>query len=83
MADVAWSYFELALQRNAVALIFFLWRSDIIREEVDGAIGSDAFDRCDFCARRPINTQRIIGTLVTTKQPVFPACARRHLAVAR
>ena len=83
MADVAWSYFELAVQREAVALIFFLWRSDIVREGVDGAIGSDAFDRCEFCARRPINTQRMIGALVTAKQPVFPACARRHLDAAR
>ena len=83
MADVAWSYFELAVQRDAVALIFFLWRSDVIRDEVDGAVGSDEFDRCDFCARRPINTQRIIGALVTGKQPVFPACARRHLDAAR
>lgn len=83
MADVAWGYFELAVERDAVALIFFLWKSDVIREEVDGAVGSDEFDRCDFCARRPINTQRIIGALVTAKQPVFPACARRHLDATR
>jgi hypothetical protein len=83
MADVAWSYFQLAVEQDAVALIFFLWRSDIIREEVDAAVGSDEFDRCDFCARRPINTQRMIGALVTTKQPAFPACARRHLDAAR
>lgn len=83
MADVAWGYFEVAMERDAVALIFFLWKSDVIREEVDGAVGSDEFDRCDFCARRPINTQRIIGALVTAKQPVFPGCARRHLDATR
>jgi hypothetical protein len=83
MADVAWGYFELAVERDAVALIFFLWKTDVIREEVAGALGSDEFDRCEFCARRPINTQRIIGALVTAKQPMFPACARRHLNATR
>jgi hypothetical protein len=79
MADVAWSYFQLAVEQDAVALIFFLWKSDVIREEVSDAIGSDEFDRCAFCARRPINTQRSIGALVTGKHPAFSACARRYL----
>jgi hypothetical protein len=83
MAEVAWSYFRLAEGSDAVALVFFLWKTDVIREEVEGALGSDKFDSCEFCARRPINTQRMIGALVTGKEPLFPGCARRHLSAAR
>lgn len=79
MAGVAWSYFRLAERSDAVALVFFLWRTDMVRDEVPGAIGSDQFDRCDFCARRPIDTQRAIGALITGKRPTLLGCARRHL----
>ncbi len=83
MAGVAWSYFQLALEQDAVALVFFLWRSDVIRQEVPDALASEDFDRCDFCARRPIDVQRVIGAMVTGKAPSFPSCARRHLVERR
>jgi len=83
MAEVAWSYFRLAVEQDAVALVFFLWKSDVIREEVPDAVGSDQFDRCSFCARRPIDVHRVIGALVTGKAPTFPPCARRHISEGR
>jgi hypothetical protein len=79
MAEVAWSYFQLAERSDAVALVFFLWRTDMVRDEAPDAVGSDQFDRCDFCARRPIDTQRAIGALITGKRPMLLGCARRHL----
>ncbi len=83
MADVAWSYYRLAVERGAVALIFFAWKSDAIQGEVAVAVGSDRFDDCSFCSRRAINTQRVIGALVTGKTPRLGPCARRHLRQQR